>query len=89
MSTPLTGLFRHGLYTPRNLSPWSLLCKDHGKGFLGVLIDQYAVNKTAQTLDGEEYEKKALVTTDICAEWTTFLNYVAKQPKQYWSGHVR
>ena len=35
----------------------------YGEGSLGVLIDQYAENKTAQTLDGEEYEKEALITT--------------------------
>ena len=40
------------------------------------------MNKTAQTLDGEEYEKEALITTEVCAEWTTFRNYIAKQPKQ-------
>ena len=33
------------------------------EGSLGVLIDQYAENKTAQTLDGAEYEKEALITT--------------------------
>ena len=47
-----------------------------------MLIDQYAENKTAQTLDGEEYEKEALITTEVRAEWTTFRNYIAKQPKQ-------
>ena len=47
-----------------------------------MLIDQYAENKTAQTLDGEEYEKEALITTEVRAELTTFRNYIAKQPKQ-------
>ena len=46
-----------------------------------VLIDHYAENKTAQTLDDEEYEKETLITTEVC-EWTTFCNYIAKQPKQ-------
>ena len=49
---------------------------------LGVYIDQYAENKTAQTLDGEEYEKEALITTEVRVEWTVFRNYIAKQPKQ-------
>ena len=35
----------------------------YGEGSQGMLIDQYAENKTAQTLDGEEYEKEALIMT--------------------------
>lgn len=54
----------------------------YGEDSLGVLLDQYGVNKTALTLDGEEYEKKALITTEVCAEWMTFCHYLSKQPKE-------
>ena len=61
-----------GLFLHKHNSPGMLL--DHN--------DQCAVNKTALTLDGEEYEKKALITTEVLAEWTTFRCYLAKQPKE-------
>ena len=60
----------------------------YGEGSLGVLIDQYAENKIAQTLHGEEYIKEALITTEVRAEWTTFCNYIAKQPKQDVASHL-
>ena len=56
--------------------------KHYGEDSLGVLLDQYGLNKTTLTLDGEEFEKKALITTDVCDEWTTFCHYLANQPKE-------
>ena len=61
---------------------WNLGLFLHKHNSPGMLLDQYGVNKTALTLDGEEYEKKALITTEVLAEWTTFRHYLAKQPKE-------
>ena len=41
------------------------------------------------TLDGEEYDKEALITTEVRAEWTTFRNYIAKQPQQDMASHLK
>ena len=60
---------------PRVDSPDS---STYGEGSLGVLIDHYAENKIAHTLDGEEYEKEALITTEV----RVLRNYIAKQPNQ-------
>jgi len=32
-----------------------------------------------EKLDGEEFQKQALITDEIYAEWTTFRHYIAKQ----------
>ena len=53
----------------------------YGEGSLRVLIDQYAENKIAQTLHGEEYVKEALITTEVRAEWTAFRNYYSQTSK--------
>jgi len=56
--------------------------KHYGEDSLGLLLDQYGVNKTALTVDGEEYEKKALITAEVHAEWTTFCHCLLKRPKE-------
>jgi len=46
------------------------------------LLHQYGLPITALSLDGEEFQKKALFTDEVYAEWTTFRHYIAKQPKE-------
>ena len=44
-----------------------------------VLLDQYGGRKTAVFLEGEEYEKMGLVSSEVKAEWKTLQHYLAKK----------
>ena len=55
---------------------------NYGKDSLSTLLHQYGLPRTALSLDGEEFQKQALITDEVYAEWTTFRHYVAKQPKE-------
>jgi len=46
------------------------------------LLYQYRLPRTALSLDDEEFQKQALITEEVYAEWTTFCHYIAKQPKE-------
>jgi len=46
------------------------------------LLHQYGLPITALSLDGEEFQKHALFTDEVYAEWTTFRHCIAKQPKE-------
>lgn len=56
--------------------------KDYGEDSLKVLIDHYGVDRLADTLDGEECSKPALISVDVCSEWKTFRQYLTKQAKE-------
>ena len=47
-----------------------------------VLLDQYGSPRTALSLDGRTFQKQAIITDGVKAEWTTFRHYIAKQPKE-------
>ena len=47
-----------------------------------VLLDQYEGRKTAVSLEGEEYKKMGLVSSEVKAEWKTFKNYLTKKPQE-------
>jgi len=40
------------------------------------------------SLDGEEFQKQALITDEVYAEWITFCHYKAKQPKEDMSSQL-
>jgi len=40
------------------------------------------------SLDGEEFQKQALITDEVYAERTTFHHYIAKQPKEDMSSQL-
>ena len=44
-----------------------------------MLLDQYGGRKTAMFLEGEEYEKMGLVSSEVKAEWKTLKHYLAKK----------
>ena len=48
-----------------------------------MFITTYPIKneQPADTVHGDEYTKKALISPDIRMEWTTFRSYLSKQPK--------
>ena len=53
--------------------------QQYGEGPVTVLLDQYGGRKTAVSLEGEEYEKMGLVSSEVKAEWKTLKHYLAKK----------
>ena len=46
-----------------------------------MLLDQYGGRKTSVSLEGEEYEKLGLVSSEVKAEWKTLKHYLAQKKK--------
>ena len=53
--------------------------QQYGEGSVTVLLDQYGGRKTAVSLEGEEYEKMGLVSSEVKAEWKKLKHYLAKK----------
>ena len=47
-----------------------------------MLLDQYGGRKTAVSLEGEEYEKMGLVSSEVKDEWKTLKHYLTKKPQE-------
>ena len=58
--------------------------QQYGKGSVTVLLDQYGGRKTAVSLEGEEYEKIGLVSSEVKAEWKMLKHYLAKKHRKTW-----
>ena len=56
--------------------------QQYGKGSVMVLLDQYGGRKTAVSLEGEEYEKMGLVSSEVKAEWKTLKHFLTKKPQE-------
>ena len=56
--------------------------QQYGEGSVTVLLDQYGGRKTAVSLEGEEYEKMGLVSSEVKAEWKMLKHYLAKKPQE-------
>ena len=56
--------------------------QQYGEGSVTVLLDQYGGRKTAVSLEGEEYEKMGLVSSEVKAEWKTLKHYLTKKPQE-------
>ena len=56
--------------------------QQYGEGSVTVLLDQYGGRKTAVSLEGEEYEKMGLVSSEVKAEWKTLKHYLAKKTQE-------
>ena len=55
---------------------------DYGEDYLHTLLDHYGTEKVAETLDGEETVRQALISADVSTEWKTYRQYLVKQPKE-------
>ena len=53
----------------------------YGEDSVDLLLAHYGAEQPADTIDGDEYTKKALISPDIRTEWKTFRSYLSKQPK--------
>ena len=53
----------------------------YGEDSVSTLLAHYGIERSAETLDGEETVKEAMITPDISTEWKTFRRYMSKQPK--------
>ena len=56
--------------------------QQYGEGSVTVLLDQYGGRKTAVSLEGEEYEKMGLVSSEVKAEWKMLKHYLTKKPQE-------
>ena len=45
------------------------------------MLAHYGAEKPAETVDGDEYAKEALISPEIRTKWKTFWSYLSKQPK--------
>ena len=52
----------------------------YGEVFVRALLAHYGVDKSAETMQGNETTKVALISPDIKTEWKTFRRFMAKQP---------
>lgn len=53
----------------------------YGEDSVSTLLAHYGIERSAETLDGEETVKEAMISPDISTEWKTFRRYMSKQPK--------
>ena len=60
----------------------------YGEDLVDLLLAHYSAEQPADTVDGDEYTKKALISPDIRTEWKTFRSYVSKQPKGTLYSHL-
>ena len=52
--------------------------QQYGEDSVMVLLVQYGERKTAVSLDGEEYEKMGLVSSEVKTGWKTLKHYLTK-----------
>ena len=50
----------------------------YGEDSVDLLLTHYGAEQPADTVDGDEYTKKALISPDIQTEWKTFRSYLSK-----------
>ena len=53
----------------------------YGEEFVGKLIAHYGEDKEAETVDGEETVKAAMISTETHTKWKTFHQLLVKQPQ--------
>ena len=61
------------IFDPRKLP--SVGFTSYGGSSIDTLIQHYGEDWEAQTIDGEEYLKKALISPELHTEWKTFRQF--------------
>jgi hypothetical protein len=69
--------------------PDSVSLPTYGNDAIGELIAHYGEDRDAETTDGEETVKKAMVTSDLLTEWATFLKLLVKKPQDTTSSQLK
>ena len=54
----------------------------YGEASISTILAHYGIDRSAETLQGEETVKEAMISSDITTEWKTFRQFMAKQPKE-------
>ena len=54
----------------------------YGEDSISILLAHYAIDRPAETLQGEETVKEAMISPDTTTEWKTFHQFMGKQPKE-------
>ena len=67
------------IFDPKKTSVDTSEYQQYGEGSVTVLLDQYGGRETAVSLEGEEYEKMGLVSSEGKSEWKTLKHYLAKK----------
>ena len=53
----------------------------YGDSSIQTPIGQFGRDSPAKSLEGTEFEKEALVSSDLSAEWKTYCQLLIQQPK--------
>ena len=53
----------------------------YGEDSVDLMLAHYGAEQPAETIDGDEYTKEALISPEIRTEWKMFRSYLYKQPK--------
>ena len=70
------------IFDPRQVpKPDSISLPTYGDEYIEKLIDHYGEDKNAETMDGEDTVKSAMISTEICTEWKTFRRLLVKEPQ--------
>ena len=60
----------------------SPLFSSYGEDSVDILANHYAKDLLAESVHGIEFEKEAVVCTDVCTEWKTYCQLLSKQPRE-------
>ena len=70
------------IFDPRKVPKQdSVSLPTYGEESVGKLIAHYGEDREAETVDGEETMKAAIISTEIRTEWKTFRQLLVKQPQ--------
>ena len=61
----------------------------YGEESVGKLIAHYGEDREAETVDGEETVKAAMISTEIRTEWKTFRQLLVKQPQDITASQLK
>ena len=69
------------IFDPRKVpKPDSVSLPTYGDDSVEKLIAHYGEDRDAETVDGEEMVKRAIIYTEILTEWKTFRHLLVKRP---------
>ena len=70
------------IFDPKKVPPSSDLLSTYGNDLVETLIQHYAKDFPAMTLEGKEFLKPAIISSELCTEWKTFRNLLTTQAKE-------
>ena len=61
----------------------------YGEDSIDVLMNHYGAEKPAHTVQGEEFMKPLLITSEVHTEWKTFRCFLSKKPEEDMKAQLR